>query len=122
MNSTQITITGNLAEGAELGYSPAGKASARVRIAVNTRYRSSAGEWVDGATSWYTVIAWGRLAENLAASAGKGERVIVHGRLDQREYTTDAGERRTVWEVTAEDVGLSLRHTGARAERATASV
>ena len=59
--------------------------------------------------SWYTVIAWDRLAEHLADVAGKGDRLIVTGRLEEREWTTDTGEKRSTYEVTAEDAGLSLR-------------
>ena len=42
-----------------------------MRVAVNARYQDSAGEWIDGGTSWYTVIAWGQQAENAAASLGR---------------------------------------------------
>lgn len=114
MNATQITITGNLAEDPQLNFTPTGKATARLRVAVNPRYQNNTGEWVDGATSWYTVIAWGALAENVAESVTKGQRAVVTGRFDQREYTNETGEKRTVWELTAEDIGLSLRHTSAR--------
>jgi single-strand DNA-binding protein len=109
MNGTALTICGNLAETPALEASATGKATVRMRIAVDNRRRDPNGEWVDGTTSWYTVIAWETLAENLAANLNKGDRVIVHGRLEQREWTTEAGETRTVWELTAEDAGPSLR-------------
>lgn len=107
--SAAITIYGNLAEAPKLATTTSGKATVRMRVAVDSRHRDAAGEWVDGQTSWYTVIAWDRLAENLADVAGKGDRLIVTGRLEEREWTTDAGEKRSVWELTAEDAGLSLR-------------
>lgn len=113
MNSTPITICGNCSDAPELRFTPDGKATARMRVAVTERYPNTAGTWVEGPTSWHTVLAWGRLAEHAVDSISKGDRVIVHGRLAQREYTTDAGERRTVWELTAEDIGLSLRHLSA---------
>lgn len=117
MNSTPITVAGNLADEPELRFTPGGKASTRMRIAVNARYQDTAGTWVDGATSWHTVISWGPLAENLATSVRRGDRVLVHGRLDQREYATEAGERRSIWEITADEVGLSLRHAPASREQ-----
>jgi len=104
-----VTFAGNLAETPQLETSATGKPTVRMRIAVDTRRRDGGGEWIDGPTSWYTVIAWEHLAENLAAHVAKGDRLLVHGRLEQREWTTDAGETRTVWEVTAEDAGPSLR-------------
>ena len=118
MNATVITFAGHLADSPELRFTPSGRAVARVRVAVNTRYQNQAGEWVDGTTSWHTVQAWGALAEHLAESVGKGDRVLVHGRLEQREYETEAGEKRTAWEVTAEEIGLSLRHTAAESAKA----
>lgn len=57
--------------------------------------------------------AWGALVEHLAAYVAKGDRVLVHGRLEQRDYTTETGENRSVWEVTSEETGLSLRQTAA---------
>lgn len=108
-NATMITIAGNLADAPELKVTPNGKATSRMRVAVDSRHRDATGEWVDGATAWYTVIAWDHLAENLTEQLAKGDRVLVHGRLEQREWTTEAGEIRTIWEVTAEDAGPSLR-------------
>jgi single-stranded DNA-binding protein len=60
------------------------------------------------------VIAWDRPAENIVEHARKGDRILVHGRLEQRDWATDAGESRTAWEITAEDIGLSLRLAVAR--------
>jgi single-strand DNA-binding protein len=108
-NATTITISGNLADAPELKLTTGGKATARMRVAVDSRRRDASGEWVDGPTTWYTIIAWDHLAENLTETLGKGDRVLVHGRLEAREWTTDDGQTRTVWEVTAEDAGPSLR-------------
>jgi single-strand DNA-binding protein len=112
--STMITIAGNLGERPELSVTPNGKATTRLRVAVDSRHRTAEGQWVDGPTSWYTVIAWDRLAENVVEHGRKGDRVLAHGRLEQRDWTTDAGESRTAWEITAEDIGLSLRLAAAR--------
>jgi single-strand DNA-binding protein len=109
MNSTHVTIAGNLADAPQVRFTPSGKATARLRVAVNERYQNGSGEWVEAGTSWHTVIAWGQLAENAAASIAKGDRVIVHGRLAERAYTADTEEKRTVWEVAADEIGISLR-------------
>jgi single-strand DNA-binding protein len=118
MNATVVTFAGHLADAPELRFTPNGRAVAKVRVAVNERYQNSTGDWVDGNTSWYTVQAWGALAEHLAESVGKGDRVLVHGRLGQRPYETETGEKRHAWEVTAEEIGLSLRHTSAESTKA----
>jgi single-strand DNA-binding protein len=109
MNSTSLTIAGNLGEDPELRHTPNGKANIRMRVAVTERRRDDAGEWVDGDTSWHTVIAWGALAEHAAEALTKGARVIVHGRLAERAYETKDGDKRTTWELTADEIGQSLR-------------
>ena len=114
MNAIQITIAGHTSDAPELRFLPSGKASARMRVAVNSRYQDTTGTWVDGPTSWYTVLAWGQLAENVASSVTKGDRVLVHGRFEQRDYETEAGEKRSVWELTADEIGISLRHATAQ--------
>jgi single-strand DNA-binding protein len=55
------------------------------------------------------VNAWRDLAEHVAESAGKGATVIVTGRLRQRSYETREGEQRTVFEIEASDVGISVQ-------------
>jgi single-strand DNA-binding protein len=122
MSSTRVTISGNCADVPELRFTPDGKATARVRVAVPERYQNTTGAWVDGSTSWHTVIAWGALAEHLVETVGKGDRVLVHGRLAQREYSTETGERRSVWELTADDIGASLRHATATITKANRPV
>ena len=121
MNATIVTFAGHLADAPDLRFTRAGRPVAKVRVAVNSRYQNSDGAWVDGATSWHTVQAWGALAEHLAESVTKGDRVLVHGRLEQRQYLSETGETRTSWEVTAEEIGLSLRHTSAETAKARSS-
>jgi single-strand DNA-binding protein len=55
------------------------------------------------------LITWGALAENVAQSLTKGDRVLIGGRLDQRTWETEAGERRSKIGVVADEVAASLR-------------
>jgi single-strand DNA-binding protein len=55
------------------------------------------------------VIVWRDQAEHTAESLGKGSRVVVVGRLQQRSWTTEDGSARSVVEVVAEELGPSLR-------------
>lgn len=114
MNVTALTIAGNTADVPEIRFTEAGRPVARVRVAVNSRYQDTGGQWVDGPTSWHNVTAWGALAENLAESVGRGDRIVVHGRLEQRTYETESGEQRHTWEITADEIGVSLRHATAK--------
>jgi len=115
---TQITICGNLVEHPELRFTPAGQPVARFRIASTPRYRDNAsGEWKDGDALFLTVNVWRQAAENVAESLTRGTRAIVTGRLRQRSYETKEGEKRTVYEIKADEVGPSLRNASAKVNR-----
>jgi single-strand DNA-binding protein len=114
-NSNSITLVGNLTRDPELRYTAGGRALASFGIAVNRRYQVN-GEWQEQ-VSYFNVTAWGDLGENAAASLSKGSRAIVFGRLEQRDYENREGEKRSVVEVVAEEVGASLRWAQAQIER-----
>ena len=118
-NETTLTITGNLVDDPELRFTPSGQPVAKFRIASTPRFRdSSTGEWKDGESLFLTVNVWRQQAENVAESLTRGSRVIVQGRLRQRSYETKEGEKRTVYEVEADEVGASLRSASAKVTRA----
>jgi single-strand DNA-binding protein len=116
-SDNQIIIVGNLTDDPELRYTPNGAAVVKFRVAVNRRYRDEAGTWKDGDTSYFTVNAWRSLAENIAESLTRGTRVIVAGRLQMRSWETQEGDKRTVVEIEADEVGPSLRWATAKVER-----
>ncbi|MDN4616433.1 single-stranded DNA-binding protein [Leifsonia sp. F6_8S_P_1B] len=99
---TSIAFTGNLTETPILRYTQAGKAVANLNVAVN-RKRGESEE-----TDFHRVTVWGEMAEHVA-QFDKGTRVMVIGRLTSRQYETQAGEKRTGWEVTADAIGPDLR-------------
>ena len=72
---------------------------------------------VAGGTSFFDVICWRDLAENVALSLTKGMRVVVTGRLEQRSWETDEGEHRSKVELTADEIGPSLRFATADVHR-----
>ena len=115
---TQITVVGNLVDDPELRFTPAGQPVARFRVASTPRFRDNAtGEWKDGDSLFLTCNVWRQAAENVAESLQRGMRVIVSGRLRQRQYETKEGEKRTVYEVEVDDVGPSLRNASAKVNR-----
>ena len=116
-SDNQIIITGNLTDDPELRYTPNGAAVVKFRVAVNRRYKDEAGNWKDGETSYFTVNAWRTLAENVAESLTRGTRVVVAGRLQMRSWETQEGDKRTVVEIEADEVGPSLRWATAKVER-----
>jgi single-strand DNA-binding protein len=117
MNETITTIVGNLVEDPILRFTASGRAVANIRIASTPRYQA-AGEWKDGATLYLTCNIWGQQAENVAESLLRGQKVIARGRLKQREYQTQNGDRRTFIELDVEDIGPSLRTAIAKVTKA----
>jgi single-strand DNA-binding protein len=118
MADTTTIICGNLTDAPELRFTPGGAAVANFRVAVTPRVRD--GEtWRDGETSFFRVNAWRQLAENATESLSKGDRVIVVGRLKARSWETPEGERRSVVEIEADEIGPSLRWAIAKPQRTT---
>src|ERR1700728_3154478 len=116
---TPITVVGNLVADPELRFTPSGQPVATFRVASTPRIRDNAtNEWKDGDSLFLSCNVWRQAAENVAESLQRGMRVIVTGRLKQRNYETKEGERRTVYEVEVDDVGPSLRNASAKVARA----
>ncbi len=114
-SENSVTLVGNLTKDPELRYTPSGAGVASFGLAVNRRYQQN-GEWQEQ-VSFFNIVAWSELGENAAASLSKGIRVIVTGRLEQRSYETKEGEKRSVTEIRADELGPSLRWAQAQVER-----
>ena len=123
MADNTVTLVGNLTRDPELRFTTGGKGVASFGLAVNRRYQAE--RRMAGADVVLQRRRWDTLGENAAASLTKGTRVIVTGRLEQREYETQEGEKRTVVEIVADEIGPRLRWATAEVERiarATAAV
>jgi len=108
-NGNHVSIVGNLTRDPELRFTPSGQATANFGVAVNRRWQNRQTQEWEEATSFFDIVCWGQLAENAAQSLGKGARVLVTGRLDQRSWETPDRERRSKIEITADEVAPSLR-------------
>ena len=114
--SSNVTLIGNLVDDPELRFTPSGVAMAKIRMAVNRRWRAQDGEWQEQ-TSFFSGTIWREQAEQAAESLQKGARVIVTGRLEQRSWETEAGEKRSVVEIQVDEIGPSLRWATATVNR-----
>ena len=112
------TIVGNLVEDPEVRFTNTGTAVTNLRVAVTQRVQQD-GQWRDGETNFFKVNVWRDQAEYLAESLGKGDRVMVTGRLRQRSWETPEGDKRSVTELEAEEVGASLKWATAKVERSS---
>lgn len=119
---TTITIVGNLVDDPELRFTASGVAVANFRVASTPRaFDRQSNEWKDGESLFLSCSVWRQYAENVAESLTKGTRVIVSGRLKQRSYETNSGEKRTVFEIDVEDVGPALRSATAKVSKVSRS-
>jgi single-strand DNA-binding protein len=115
--TTNVTIVGNLTKDPELRFTPTGQASATFAVAVNRRWQNRQTNPWEEAASFFDVVAWGTLAENLADSVRRGDRAVVEGRLDQRSWENNQGKKRSKIEITANEVAPSLRWATAEITR-----
>lgn len=115
---TTLTITGNLTADPELRFTSSGTAVAAFTVAASRRvYDQASGQWKDGDTLFLRCSAWRDLADHAAESLRRGTRVIVTGRLKQRDYEAADGTKRTVYELDADDIGPSLKWATAKIAR-----
>lgn len=106
---TKITVIGNLTGDPELRFTPSGAAVANFTVASTPRtWDKQAGEFKDGESLFMRCSVWRQQAEHVAESLVKGDRVAVTGNLVQRQYEDREGNKRTVYEVQAEEVAASL--------------
>ncbi len=109
MTITSTTIVGNLTRDPEIRYTRDGQATTSLSVAVNRRWQDRTTKEWEESTSYFDVVCWGDLAENVALSLTKGARVVVAGRLEQRSWESDEGDKRSKVEIVADEIGASLR-------------
>lgn len=113
--STTVNLTDVLTADPEMRYSTKGQPIAKFTVVTSRRVKDQqTGEWADADTSFWDVVAFGQLAENVCESLAKGTAVLVSGRAAQRTWETKEGEKRRSIEVTAEEVAPSLRWASAK--------
>lgn len=97
----RIILIGRLTRDPELRYVPSGQPVASFTLAVDRPFTNQAGE---RETDFIDVVAWRKLADQVAQHLTKGRLVAVEGRLQIRSYETQEGQKRKVAEVVADAV------------------
>lgn len=117
MADNTITVVGNVTREPELKFLNSGQAVVRLSVAVSRRWQNRQTQAWEEKTSYFDVSAFGSMAENVASSIQKGARVVVTGRMDQRTWETDNGEKRNAFEIAADEIAPSLRWATAQVTR-----
>jgi single-strand DNA-binding protein len=104
-----VVLVGNVTRDPELRFTPNGQATTSFGLAVNRRWQNRQTQEWEEQTSFFDVVCWREMAENVSESIARGSRVIVTGRLEQRSWETPEGDKRSRVEVIADELGPSLR-------------
>ena len=107
--STTITIQGNITKEPVLRTTGSGTPTCTLSVAVNRKVPARNDPGFVESVSYFSVVAYQQLAVNACETLQRGSRVVVTGRLDQRAWETAGGEKRSSYELVADDIGASLR-------------
>ena len=111
MNSfNKVILLGNLTRDPEVRYTPSGTAVASFAIAVNRKYKQ--GEETKDEVSYIDIVVFGKQAENCGQYISKGDGILVEGRLQQRRWETEDGQKRSKVEVVAQSVTFMPKRAG----------
>jgi single-strand DNA-binding protein len=115
MFDTYVTIVGNVLTPPEWRRTQSNTLVANFKVASTARRLDrESGQWVDGNSLRVRVNCWRKLAEGVASSVGVGDPVVVFGRMYTRDWTDEAGNHRTLYEMEAVAVGHDLSRGRAR--------
>jgi len=98
----KVILMGNLTKDPEVRYTPSGTAVANFSLAVNRKYKQ--GDEMREEVCFVDIVVFGKQAENCGQYLSRGQGVIVEGRLQQRRWETDEGQKRSKHEVAAQSV------------------
>ncbi len=108
----KMIVIGNLGSEPEMRFTPGGRPVTSFSVATNWRYTTSEGERREE-TDWFTVVAWGKLAEQCNQFLTKGRLVYVEGRLRMRTWEGQDGQKRSRNEIVADRVQFLDRQASA---------
>lgn len=120
MADNEARFAGNLTRDPELRFTTGGQAVCSFTVASNRRYMQN-NEWKDAEPVFVDCTVWGQFGENVGASLAKGDRVVVSGRIETRQYEDKDQITRRVWQVVCDEVAVSLKFATAEIARAPRS-
>jgi single-strand DNA-binding protein len=98
----KVVLIGNLTKDPEIRYTPSGTPVANFRLAVNHKYKQ--GDDLKEEVCYIDIVVFGKQAENCGQYLNKGQSVLVDGRLQERRWETEDGQKRSKHEVVAQMV------------------
>ena len=106
----KVMLIGNVGQDPEVRYVEQGVAVARLRLATTERgYTLQNGTQVPERTEWHNVIFWRKLAEIVEKHVHKGDKILVDGKIQSRNYTDQQGMSHHITEIMAENMEILVR-------------
>jgi single-strand DNA-binding protein len=115
----QVALVGNITDDPELRYTQSGAALAGFTVAVSHRSKHN-GEWQDVNDGFFRCTAWRSVAENASRTLKKGMRIFVAGKLVQRSWQDEDGNKRQSVEIQVSHVGPDLQFATAEVTKSSA--
>ena len=115
MSVNKVILVGRLGRDPETRYTGSGQAVANFSLATDESYKDRNGER-QKRTEWHKIVVWGKQAEIAQQYLKKGSLIFVEGRIQSREWQDKEGQKRTSFEIVANN----FRMLGGRAEGAAA--
>ena len=115
MSVNKVILVGRLGRDPETRYTGGGQAVANFSMATDESYKDKNGER-QKRTEWHKIVVWGKLAEIAQQYLKKGSLIFVEGRIQSREWQDKEGQKRTSFEIVANN----FRMLGGRADGAAA--
>jgi len=98
----KVILIGNLGRDPELKMTPSGQALARFSVATTETWKNPQGE-KQSKTEWHNIVVWGKQAEIAEKYLRKGKQVMIEGRIQYREYTDQAGVKKTACDIRCDN-------------------
>lgn len=99
----KVQLIGHVGATPEIRINEINQKQARLSIAIDQIFRNSRGEKVKE-TQWFNLVAWNKTADIIEKIVFKGDEIAVEGRLSNRQYLTNTGEKRHVCEVEVNEL------------------
>jgi single-strand DNA-binding protein len=115
MSVNKVILVGRLGRDPETRYTGGGQAVANFSLATDESYKDRNGER-QKRTEWHKIVVWGKQAEIAQQYLKKGSLIFIEGRIQSREWQDKEGQKRTSFEIVANN----FRMLGGRAEAAAA--
>jgi single-strand DNA-binding protein len=115
MSVNKVILVGRLGRDPETRYTGGGQAVANFSVATDETYKDRNGER-QKRTEWHKIVVWGKQAEIAQQYLKKGSLIFIEGRIQSREWQDKEGQKRTSFEIVANN----FRMLGGRAEAAAA--